>query len=225
MNFRGICSLALGMVIVAGAASAEKVPYHGDTYGPDGGCVTDGYKSFSGPGGMFIPDCDPAGVSQGVATEDDGATIDDVILAVEMDHTWVGDLRIWLSYDMNCDGTAEAGPVAALCRPGLGTCDPDGCCGCSAGVFGVYLFSDDGGVPLAEDCVAVDPGCYSAAIDSPNPFAVFDGMPKGGCFELFAADGACADTGSVRSWTVYVANGGGGTPTETVSWGHLKSSY
>ncbi len=224
MNWKGICGLALGMVVAVGTASAEKVPYHGDTYGPDGGCDTTDYKLYTGTGGS-IPDCDPAGVSFQVATDADGDTIDDVILSAELSHTWSGDLRLWLSYDVECDGTDDAGPVAALCRPGLGTCDPDGCCGCSAGVLGLYMFSDDGGIPLAEDCIAVDPGCYSPAIDSPNPFAVFDGLAKGGCFNLFAADGACADTGTVNTWIVAVKNGTGGVPTESVSWGELKSTY
>jgi len=224
MNLKGICGLALCMVI-AGSASAEKVPYHGNTTSPAGdACMTDGYKTYTGTGGA-IPDCDPTGITATVATDDDGATIDDVILSTEISHTWVGDLRIWLSYDVDCDGTAEAGPVAALCRAGLDGCDADGCCGCSASVGGTYLFSDDGALPLAEDCVAVGPGCYSPAVDSPNPLAVFDGLEKGGCFELFAQDGACADTGAVSTFTVAVMNGGGGTPTETTSWSGLKSSY
>jgi len=224
MSFKGLCALSL-CIVVAGSASAEKVPYHGDTTAPAGdACATDGYKRFDGEGGA-IPDCDPAGVSFSTATDDDGATIDDVILSAEISHTWSGDLRLWLSYDLECDGTDDVGPVAALCRAGLDGCDADGCCGCSAEIGGVYLFSDDGALPLAEDCVAVEPGCYGVAVDSPNPLAVFDGQPKGGCFTLFAADGACADTGSVASWSVAVMNGGGGTPTEATSWSALKARH
>ncbi len=227
MNAKGICSVALGMVIVAGSAVAEKVPYDTGDYTPDGDCPVDGYKLFESTAFLSIPDCDPTGVSNVIATDDDGATIDDVILAVEGFHTWIGDLRIWLSYDVGCDGAADAGPVAALCRPALGTCDPDGCCGCSGDLEGVYLFSDAGGDPMGEfDCPSFIPGgCYGVAVDSPNPFAVFDGLPKGGCFELFVADGACADTGFIASWGVAVLNGPGGTPTQDVSWGALKSAY
>ena len=224
MTVKGICALALCMV-VAGTASAEKVPVHGDTYAPAGSCDTTDYKSFSGDGDIIIPDCDPNGASQSVATDADGATIDDVVLDVEIAHTWSGDLRVWLSYDMGCDGSAEAGPVAALCRPALSGCDGSGCCGCSAGIGGLYQFSDDAAVPLAEDCVAVDPGCYSTAVDSPAPLSAFDGMDKGGCFDLFVADGACADTGAVTSWTVHVKNGGGTVPTEDTSWSQIKAKF
>jgi len=225
MNKKGICALSLCMMVVAGSAIAEKVPYDiGNDYAPAGDCPTDGYKIFDGEGGA-IPDCDPAGFSASVSTDDDGATIDDVILSVEMAHTWVGDLRVLLSYDVECDGMVDAGPAAALCRPALDGCAVDGCCGCSGEIGGLYLFSDDAALPLAEDCAALLAGCYTTAIDSENPLAVFDGLDKGGCFELFATDGACADTGSIASWSVAVANGGGTVPTENVSWGSIKSAY
>jgi len=225
MNLKGICGLAM-CLMVAGAASAEKIPYTTGNPALAGDCPTDGYKLFEGGGGA-IPDCTDPGFSGSVATDDDGATIDDVILGVEISHTWVGDLRVLLSYDVDCDGTAEAGPAAALCRAALDGCAPDGCCGCSGDLGGLYYFSDDGGEALGEvDCPSFIPaGCYGPAVDSEVPFAAFDGLAKGGCFDLVVQDGACADTGSVSSWVVAVRNGGGGTPVENVSWGSLKSAY
>jgi hypothetical protein len=213
-------------MVIAGSASAEKVPYHTDITEPAGSCPTDGYKTYTGSGGS-IPDCDPTGITTSVATDDDDSTIDDVILSVEASHTWAGDLRVLLSYDVDCDGVDEAGPVAALCRPLLDGCAVDGCCGCSGDLGGTYMFSDDGGAVLGEpDCPGfIPPGCYGTPADSPSPFSVFDGLAKGGCFSLHAQDGACADTGSISSFTVAVRNGPGGTPTETTSWGQLKATF
>jgi hypothetical protein len=225
MNIKGLCALSL-CIVVAGSASAEKVPYQGSGDAtPAGSCPTDGYKRFAGDGGM-IPDCDPGGLTLSLATDDDGATIDDVILGVEISHTWVGDLRVWLSYDLECDGTDDVGPVAALCRPALDGCAEDGCCGCSDDLGGLYYFSDDAAGPLGEDCPGfLEAGCYAPAIDSPAPLSVFDGQPKGGCFTLFTADGACADTGLISSWEVAVLNGSGGTPVETTTWSALKARH
>jgi hypothetical protein len=227
MNMKGICTVCLCSMVVAGAAMAAKVPVDGGPQTPAGDCPVDGYKSYGGAGGD-IPDGAGTIVTFGpVAVADDGSTFDDVVLSLDLDHTWVGDLRIALLYDTNCDGAAEAGPVAALCRPGLDGCDLTGCCGCSGDIAGSYFFSDSAGDALGEtDCPSFIPaGCYSAAVDSPAPFAVFDGLAKGGCFWLEGTDGAGGDIAVFRGWTVYAANGGGGTPVENTTWGALKATY
>lgn len=138
-----------------------------------------------------------------------GGFIDKVVLQVDIDQTWIGDLVIDLYYDVNGDGIYDAGPVSALCRPSLDGCAYDGCCGCSGDITGIYTFGDDGGAPMGEDdCPAAIPnGCYQSAIESPQTFAqAFDGLIGGGDFYLEVADGAGGDVTYFNSWGVHVYN-------------------
>jgi hypothetical protein len=229
MKTRTLVAALCSVVLVSGVATAEKIatPSTGDAIAA-GDCVTDGYTPYFGSGGA-IPDDDDIGFTAGVVTDDDGLCIDDVILGVDIAHTWVGDLRIWLSYDRECDGTADIGPVAALCRPNLDGCEGDGfCCGCSDDIGGLYLFSDDTSPALGEPCSDTgfaEPGCYGMAPDSPGPLALFDGEAKGGCFELYVADSGGGDTGFVEAWTVYVLDGACEVPIESTSWSTLKEEF
>ncbi|MBC8368269.1 hypothetical protein H8E52_12755 [bacterium] len=155
-----------------------------------------------------------------------GCTITDVILSVNIEQTWCGDLVIDLYYDENNDGIMDFGPVSALCRPNLDGCAYDGCCGCSGDLFGVYTFSDNGGVPLGEgDCpAAIEPGCFLPAIESPAGFAAtFGGAASGGDFYMEIADGAGGDATFLFDWGVYVCCGS--TASENSNWSKVKSDY
>jgi len=215
--------LAMCMMFAAGTGLAEKVgPEAGGVFLPQGDCPTDGYKPYTGSGGP-IPDGDPAGVTFGpVPVPDDGTSFIDVVVDVEMSHTWVGDINVDLSYDLDCDGQPET-TARLVCRPGQANCDPAGSTfGCNGDLGGLYRFSDDGAVELGVPCAAVlAPGCYA-----PNEaLSVFDGLSKGGCFTLFANDSATPDPGVIPVWVVWTDNDGGGTPTETISWGSVKSRF
>jgi len=54
-------------------------------------------------------------------TANGGPVIVDVILFVEMNHTWIGDLQMSLLYDVDCDDTV--GSIEDDCPPLL----PPGC--------------------------------------------------------------------------------------------------
>jgi hypothetical protein len=203
---KALCTVALLSICAISTVFAEKVPNDGPgTLGTEFDCPTDGYKHYFGSGGS-IPDADPTGVVFGpIITDGSGATLADVILDVDMSHTWIGDLRLSLLYDANCDGVAEV-EASVLCRPQLAGCPPDGCCGCSGDLSGLYLFSDV--APSIEDiCPGLfAPDCYGPDLDS-SGLGVLVGMPKPGCFWLFGQDGAGGDLGTVFEWSVHTAQG------------------
>lgn len=163
----------------------------GDTFDNTGGPIT--YGPLPAPGSGFLSK---------------------VVLSIDIDQTWIGDLVIDLYYDHDGNGTYDAGPVSALCRPNLDGCAYDGCCGCSMDVLGIYTFGDDGAAPMGDpDCPggSVPNGCFQPAPESPFSFAgAFNGLPAGGNFYLEIADGAGADETTLFGWGVYVA----GAPTE-----------
>lgn len=208
-------------LLATGVAVAQKEDNADDTDLPERvDCITDGYIAYNGPGGS-IPDGDIHGAVFGLLPTAEGDIIEDVILSVDISHTWIGDLRLWLLYDTDCDGLVEfIGQV--LCRHGMEGCPPDGCCGCSGELNGLYLFDDT--VPSIEDVcpTTFDPGCYGPDFDSVG-LDVFDGLPSGGCWMLWAADGADWDEGGVCQWTAYVLYEG--TPVEHSSWGSMKALY
>ena len=122
-----------------------------------------------------------------------GGAISTVVLELNINQTWCGDLVAQLYYDVEGDGTIDLGPVAALCRPNLDLCPfPDGCCGCSGDLAGAYTFGDDALEALGDpNCPsAITNGCYLPAPESVAGFAAtFGGAPSGGDFYLEIGDG------------------------------------
>jgi hypothetical protein len=165
-------------------------------------CDTDGYYCYHWDEHAYIPDNDPTGVLIGPLPTYPGAEIFDVILRVNIEHTYIGDLIVELLYDADCDGTPETfGGV--LCRHGLAGCPTDDCCGCAGDLFGWYGF-DDTVASIEDDCFApFPPGCYGPDYDSAG-LDVFDGLALGGCFWLRVIDGAAYDEGAVAEWEVWV---------------------
>ena len=94
--------LVIGMT---GLAFADKVPNDSGSLETTFECPLDGYKGFFHVETVNVPDGDPGGVTIGpLLIDDDGRVIDDTVLDVEIDQTWMGDLRIHLYYDIDCDG-------------------------------------------------------------------------------------------------------------------------
>jgi hypothetical protein len=217
-----ICAMAF-------AANAQKDGGNdtGDQQVQPGDCPVDNYKGFYMEEFAEF-DCDFRMFGP-MPTVDDGTTIEDVILDLDILQTWVGDLVVKLYYDVDCDGTPDYGPVAALCRAQLDGCTDDqgDCCGCSGDLDGVYRFSDAGPNPLGEfECPGyVEPGCYGPAIETEYGFDVFQGLPKGGCFWLRVLDGACLDGTLVRGWQVWVLNGEPPNAAQQTTWGAIKALY
>jgi len=161
----------------------------------------------------------------GPLTTGGSCTITNVVLEIDIEQTWIGDLIIDLYYDEDMDGTYDYGPVSALCRPQLDGCPIDDCCGCSGDAFGVYTFGDDGADPMGEvDCPAAIPnGCYMPAIESAGFAATFAGATAGGHWYLEILDGAAGDETYLNGFGVYVCCGT--TASESTTWDQIKTVY
>lgn len=229
--FIGLAVLAL---LCNGTAMANS-PTSKDVVLPDPGtpvdgpgCSTEGYKSYTYVDGRGIPDNTLYGLQSGPLTITDPEGVVDMVVQVSMTHTWVGDLIVSLYYDPECDGWDDNSPIDLLCRQDLAGCPgPGSCCGCSDDLVAgsVYTFSSSGGGPMSEPCPlsgSVASGCYTEAVESTRRLG--DVTAKEGCWWVVCTDGAGADTGSLRDWTLWFQNDTG-TATEAATWGSVKSLY
>jgi len=221
-----VCALA---VTASTALAAVKVP--DETPGPLTGptCDVTGYTVGSAVGAA-IPDNVPAGVTlAAISFSDPGAFFTDVILGVNGTHTWLGDLIGTLTYDIGCDGSAEAS-VQVFCRPrGTNATAPAPCgsgtgFGCSADLVAAneLRFGDPSVTLLASGTCAnpVAAGCYKPS----SPLAAFNGLPVGGCFKLNVSDNAASDTGGINTYQVYYTYDRP-VPVANRTWGQVKSFY
>jgi hypothetical protein len=220
----------------AGGALAAKVPNETPPNPSDnpGQCPTTGYKFLRSPElFLSVPDGTPVGVTTPpLQLPPDGSTILDVVMDMEFEHTWIGDMNIKLFYDHDCSvATPPFGPVSVLCRQQLAGCPVDGCCGCSGDMFlgGRFVFGTNGATKEiaadAQGCPSVIPyGCYRPAVESQFTFSVFSGLRKDGCWYLDLQDGAGADEGLLANWQINVANQQT-TAVESSTWGAVKAGY
>jgi len=219
---RVIAILLIVSFVLTGTALAQKPEEFERPKGADRlDCITEGYDAYMGGTGGAVPDADILGITFGPLMTSGSSTIVDVILDVNISATWVGDVRLSLLYDADCDGYADVtGEV--LCRLGLDGCPGDDCCGCSGDLNGWYGF-DESAVSIELDCPSVfAPGCYGPDYDSSGLHPI-NGWPSGGCFWLFAADGAGGDATSINAWDVFVLTEV--TPVEESTWGVVKAMY
>ena len=171
----------------------------------------------------------------------DGDLINDVILDITWNHTWVADIVLTLGYDVDCEGPAAEVSTRVICRP-RGTvattavpCGPNTTsvgCGSNIGTSATnsanqparYFFSDEALNMIGEGvCPTLTPGgCYKPSVGS--SFSVFRGLNKGGCWRLRAADWAAGDVGTIPTWAVHVRNQRP-VPATAASWGQVKSVY
>ncbi len=208
--------------VLAGTALAQKPDEIARPKGADRlDCVTDGYDAYTGGTGGVVPDADTLGITFGPLATSGTATMEDVILKVNMSATWIGDVRLWLLYDSDCDGFAEiTGEV--LCRHTYDGCPEDGCCGCSGDLNGWYGF-DETAASIEDLCPSVfAPGCYGPDYDSSGLHPIY-GWPSGGCFWLFCADAAAGDVTQIFEWEVYVLTEM--TPVEESTWTMVKALF
>jgi hypothetical protein len=166
------------------------------------GCDEEDYMCRSNLVNVDIPDDDPAGVLHYPIETDPGYIIQDVIISVNIQHTWVGDLIIYIYYSLDCTDEYDA-EGGILCRHQLAGCPTQDCCGCSGDLEGWYGFSDTES-SIEDVCETSIPAvCYGPDYDSVG-LDVFDGLPTGGCFWLHAIDGAGGDLGTVFAWEVCI---------------------
>jgi hypothetical protein len=224
--------LKTAVLVIALAAAAA--PARSATPEP---CNLETFKALTQafPQPIPIPDQQPSGVTVGpiLSNAHPGELISDVVLEVKMNHTWVGDLRIRLDYDITCDGSPDAFAMV-LCRPrGTTATTPSPCgpgigFGCSGDLTcqNTYRFHDASPMPLGVGtCSAtIASGCYGIPTDGGAPLSVFNGLPKSGCWFLTVIDASSGDIGSICEWTLWEDK----TPPVGVSavpWTRVKSLY
>lgn len=230
---------------VVGVASADIKEQDAESpaaaTGPN--CDLTGYKSetqvLNPP--FAIPDNGRIDVIAGILpTVADGSVITDVVLEVNMNHTWMGDVIVRLEY-RDCATGATLYGTNVICRPRGTNVTPNAPCGSGTGVgcsgnLGSsaantpqpgsvpYRFTDPAPTAIGEGvCPTVAAsGCYK-----PSPgglLAGFSGHLKGGCWVLLTSDWAGLDVGSISSWTVWELNTGP-VVTKSASWGNMKMMY
>jgi|GEM_PF-3747170 len=136
---------------------------------------------------LAIPDNNAAGVTDTLTVVNAG-TLGDLRLSLDLEHTWIGDLRLWLS-----KGGTE---VEIVSRPGR----PAATNGCSGDNMKLVL-NDSASLSIQANCANANPayvieGNYRAA----NPLAAFAGSSLDGTWSLRVSDNVAVDTGRVNSW-------------------------
>jgi hypothetical protein len=138
-----------------------------------------------------IPDGDRRGVAVGpIRTPDDGGTVAGVMVSIQIMHPCTSDLAVRLSYDEDNDGLPEAAASLESYRARPGGWAVREPFACPAEMNGVYYYRDE------------PPGAVGGPIDA--PFAVFDGLERGGSFTLTATDSLAPDEGTLVAWTVFL---------------------
>jgi subtilisin-like proprotein convertase family protein len=133
---------------------------------------------------LAIPDNNATGVTDIFNVSNTG-TLTGLRLQLDIDHTYVGDLRMWLS-----KGGTE---VQLLDRPG-----PNNCSGDNIKV----TVDDSASLSLQTNCT---PGSGSAYVEGEsyrgmNPLAAFTGTSLDGAWSLRVSDHANIDTGRINRW-------------------------
>jgi hypothetical protein len=194
-----------------------------------GFCPIGTYKAVKRNVNLAIPDNSPGTpIVCPVITFNDvpGLVIVDVVIDLNIEHTWVGDLIATLRHTAS-DGTVT--DVDIINRPGV----PQTSFGCSGDMVSdpenkYYFSSREDLAPIGEtDCPAtLDPACYGTAPENGvNDLSVFNGLPLGdGSWELIISDNAAGDTGFVYNWSVHLLAEAPISVTPA-SWGQIKADY
>lgn len=130
------------------------------------------------------PAPDRCGV-QTTFTVPDSGSITDVDVALDIIHTWEGDLIAII----------EHGGVAVTLNAGLGG-DGD--------LDGVYIFDDAASGTIHLGTGSIPPGSYKPD----EVLALFNGLPKQGLWTLSFADDVGSDLGTLRAWSLAFINDG-----------------
>lgn len=224
-----ISSFCAVLMLAGIAAAEEKIP--NDVPGEPAAqipCPTESYKSyvFSFEPPLAIPDLGSAVSGFLFTGEGTGELMGDVIIALKMDHTWVGDLVAEVHFHPDC--AQQTPDTQLLCRQNRTSgCYGTSGFGCSGNLVSTstYEFSDDAAAELGEPtCPTTIPtGCYRPSAESVYPLSQFEGLSKDGCWFFTFSDQAGGDTGSVSEITISIYNQPNAAESE--SWGSLKGLF
>lgn len=142
---------------------------------------------------LAIPDGNATGVISSF-TVGENVVLTDVDVRVQIDHSWVGDLRIQLR--------SPAGTLVTLLdRPGV----PASTYGCSDNDLDVTF--DDGAAQSLESYCAGTTPWFSGTAQPTQALAVLNGESTAGTWQLIVADFVGADTGSIVDWQLITTPG------------------
>ena len=192
-------------------------------------CPLGEYKASKIDVNLDIPDNDPTGISTPPINFNlqPGVVVTDVVIDLEIAHTFVGDLIVTLFHD---DGAGNVLSCDLVQRPGV----PQSTFGCGGNLVGdpeaKYYFGTRADLEAIgePDCTAdIAAGCYAVAPENGvgNGLEIFRGMTVGvGTWHLEISDNAGADLGFVYNWSVHLLCE---TPisVEDQSWGEVKALY
>lgn len=202
--------LIAGLVLISGVVVAVEK----DIMEVDQRAAPPNFDPLDGPycsqPNVAIPDNDGGAAVDTIAVTDSGF-ITDLNVSLQIEHTWVGDLRAEL--------TNGACTIQLLHRVNLDCEEPDDgscCCGCSGDDIDA-VFDDD-----AADYVEFIPCSGTPAISGswkpgdpqdngiwPTAMADCNGQDINGDWTLTVTDGAAGDTGMVLAWCLIPDTGGG----------------
>jgi subtilisin-like proprotein convertase family protein len=160
-----------------------------------------------------IPDND-GGAAVDTITVGDSLVITDLNVALQIEHTWVGDLRAELSHAGGCT-------IQLFHRINLDCEEPDDgscCCGCSGDDLDIVLDDEAAAAIEYADCntslVPVISGDHQPGDPDdngiwPTYMSDCDGENVSGDWTLTVTDGAGGDTGVVQAWCLVVNEDGG----------------
>lgn len=170
---------------------------------------TAGADVFRATPNLAIPDNDPNGVTT-TLNAGPSCTMTDVDIALEVNHTWLGDLIFRVTHG--------AVTVAIVDRPGV-PASTFGCGGDLACARPIVL-DDEAATPIEGFCqTSIPAGNYG-----PNEALTgFDGLDETGDWTLFVSDNAQADTGTVCAWEVRTTCQP--NAVEATTWGAVKERF
>lgn len=145
--------------------------------------------------GLAIPDGDTDGVMD-TLTVASGAVLSDLDVALEISHTYIGDLTATLTHVQT--GTS----VPLIERPGR----IDSGFGCSNPDVDVML--DDEADDPAEDACNTTPPAMAGTLFPLGTLSDFDGVDYAGDWTITVSDAVSADTGTLESWCLVPTLGG-----------------
>ncbi len=149
--------------------------------------MVDGADPDNDTGPPFdIPDDDPAGVSATQDVMETGAIVE-LAVRVQIDHTWVGDLRMVLRSPAGTE-------VILLDRPGV----PDTKVGCSDDNLDV-TFQDDATLVPESHCDGTMPWLTGEVLPV-DALAALAGEPRQGMWTLTVYDDSVLDIGQLVNW-------------------------
>jgi hypothetical protein len=177
--------------------------------------------TFRSEPNILIPDNLKAGVSDTLDASP-SCTISDVDIALEITHTWIGDLLIQVSHG--------ATTVDLVDRPGRAPAGTNvGCSSDLACVRQIVLDDDGGGIEIECAAPAACTTCFPggqvpAANYIPNePLTAFDTTDQVGEWILLVADNEALDTGTLCAWELRTTCGP--SAVEPTTWGNIKARY